>query len=208
MTQPKKTTTTAASTKPAAKPAPAATAPKAAPAPKAAAKAVPKAAPKPAASAAVKPAKAAPTTATPVKNVTARPAPAATPKPRAPRKPSREDEAVARHQKSLAEALEMAQAIKYDQPRVMRQESAPDKKPGKHKKVKLIRDSYAMPENEYEQIAVLKKRLAVKGVDVKKSELLRAGVAVLVALNDAELKFVLSHVERIKTGRPSKASKK
>lgn len=207
MTQSKKTTTTAASTKPAAKPAPAATAPKAAPAPKAAAKAAPKAAPKPAASA-VKPAKAAPATATPVKNVTAQPAPAATPKPRAPRKPSREDEAVARHQKSLAEALEMAQAIKYDQPRVMRQESAQDKKPGKHKKVKLIRDSYAMPENEYEQIAVLKKRLAVKGVDVKKSELLRAGVAVLVALNDAELKFVLSHVERIKTGRPSKASKK
>lgn len=207
MTQSKKTTTTAASTKPAAKPAPAATAPKATPAPKAAAKAAPKAAPKPAASA-VKPAKAAPATATPVKNAAAQPAPAATPKPRAPRKPSREDEAVARHQKSLAEALEMAQAIKYDQPRVMRQESAPDKKPGKHKKVKLIRDSYAMPENEYEQIAVLKKRLAVKGVDVKKSELLRAGVAVLVALNDAELKFVLSHVERIKTGRPSKASKK
>ena len=80
--------------------------------------------------------------------------------------------------------------------------------PVKAKKVKLVRDSYAMPEAEHQQIAVLKKRLAAKGVEVKKSELLRAGVAVLTALNDAELKSVMSHIERIKTGRPSKASKK
>lgn len=134
--------------------------------------------------------------------------PAAAPKARAPRKPTREDETLARHQKSLADALEKAQAIKYDQPKVMRQEVVPEKKPVKAKKVKLVRDSYAMPEAEHQQIAVLKKRLAAKGVEVKKSELLRAGVAVLTALNDAELKSVMSHIERIKTGRPSKASKK
>ncbi len=150
----------------------------------------------------------------PVKAAAAKPAAATSaaaapaPKARAPRKPTREDETLARHQKSLAEALEKAQAIKYDQPKVMRQEVVPEKKPVKAKKVKLVRDSYAMPEAEHQQIAVLKKRLAAKGVEVKKSELLRAGFAVLTALNDAELKAVMSHIERIKTGRPSKASKK
>lgn len=150
----------------------------------------------------------------PVKQAEAKPAAAASaaaapaPKARAPRKPTREDETLARHQKSLADALEKAQAIKYDQPKVMRQEVVPEKKPLKAKKVKLVRDSYAMPEAEHQQIAVLKKRLAAKGVEVKKSELLRAGVAVLTALNDAELKAVMSHIERIKTGRPSKASRK
>lgn len=77
-------------------------------------------------------------------------------------------------------------------------------KPVKAKKVKLVRDSYAMPEAEYAQINVLKRRLAGLKQEVKKSELLRAGIAVLCALNDAELAAVMGHVERIKTGRPGK----
>ena len=132
---------------------------------------------------------------------------AATAKARRVRKPTKEDETVARHQKVLAEALVMAQAINYDQPKVMRQAPAKGKKvvkPVKAKKIKLVRDSYAMPENEYAQIGELKKRLATMSVDVKKSELLRAGVAVMAALNDAELKRVMARVERIKTGRPAK----
>ena len=132
---------------------------------------------------------------------------AATAKARRVRKPTKEDETVARHQKVLAEALVMAQAINYEQPKVMRQAPAKGKKavkPVKAKKIKLVRDSYAMPENEYAQIGELKKRLATMSVDVKKSELLRAGVAVMAALNDAELKRVMARVERIKTGRPAK----
>ena len=132
---------------------------------------------------------------------------AATAKARRVRKPTKEDETVARHQKVLAEALVMAQAINYDQPKVMRQAPAKGKKvvkPVKAKKIKLVRDSYAMPENEYAQIGELKKRLAAMSVDVKKSELLRAGIAVMAALKDAELKLVIARVERIKTGRPAK----
>lgn len=79
-----------------------------------------------------------------------------------------------------------------------------EKKPPKLRKPKLVRDSYAMPEAEYARIAELKKRLAALGSEVKKSELLRGGVAVLAALNDAELKAVMGRVERIKTGRPAK----
>lgn len=144
--------------------------------------------PKPAPAAAEKPA--------PVK-------PAAS-KPRVARKPTQVEATVAKHQKVLADALVKAQAIKYDQPKVMKQEAAKAAKPVKAKKVKLVRDSYAMPDTEYAQIGVLKKRLSGLGSDVKKSELLRGGIAVLAALNDAELKAVMGRVERIKTGRPAK----
>jgi polyhydroxyalkanoate synthesis regulator phasin len=129
------------------------------------------------------------------------------------RKPTKVQETVAKHQKVLADALVKAQAIKYDQPKVMKPEAAASKKPGKAekpakppkaKKIKLVRDSYAMPETEYARIGELKKRLAALGAEVKKSELLRGGVAVLAALNDAELKAVMGRIERIKTGRPAK----
>jgi len=123
------------------------------------------------------------------------------------RKPTQVQETVAKHQKVLADALVKAQAIKYDQPKVMKQETAPTQKsakPAKAKKIKLVRDSYAMPEAEYARIAELKKRMAALGSETKKSELLRGGIALLAALNDAELKAVMARVERIKTGRPSK----
>lgn len=136
----------------------------------------------------------------------------ATAKPRAARKRSAVDETVDKHQKVLADALEQAQAINYDRPKHHKQSAKPAKaekpakalkldKPAKGKKTRLVRDSFAMPEAEYACIAELKKRL---GGTVKKSELLRAGVAVLTALNNAELTAVMSHIERIKTGRPAK----
>ncbi|WP_428825827.1 hypothetical protein ACLIKD_15975 [Azonexus sp. IMCC34842] len=135
---------------------------------------------------------------------------AATARARPPRKPSREDETVARHQKVLADALVKAQAINYDQPKVMKQaaplgkKAAKHEKPAKAKKPKLVRDGYAMPEAEFARIGELKKRLAALGHEVKKSELLRGGIALLAALGDAELKAVMGRVERIKTGRPAK----
>ena len=124
-----------------------------------------------------------------------------------PRKPLSVDETVAKHQKVLAEALEKAQAISYAQPEVMTPaEGKAEKpaKPAKVKKPKLIRDSYAMPEAEYGRLVDLKKRLHVLGREVKKSELVRGGIAVLSALNDTELQAVIARVERIKTGRPAK----
>ena len=125
-------------------------------------------------------------------------------KARAPRKPTEVEATVAKHQKVLAEALVKAQAIKYDQPKVMKQAAAKSEKPVKAKKIKLVRDSYAMPEAEYARIGELKKRLATLGGAVKKSELLRGGIALLAALNDAELKAAMGRIERIKTGRPAK----
>ena len=120
------------------------------------------------------------------------------------RKPSKEDEKVAMCQKVLAEALVEAQAISYAQPKVMRQEAAKEKKkPAKQKKVKLVRDCFAMPEQEHVRIAEIKKRLSALGHEARKSEVLRGGIALLAVLNDAELKAVMARIDRIKTGRPS-----
>ena len=80
----------------------------------------------------------------------------------------------------------------------------PQSKSAKPRKIKLIRDSYAMPEAEYAQIAQLKQRLLELGETVKKSELLRAGLAQLATLDDAALLAAMASVERIKTGRPAK----
>ena len=103
----------------------------------------------------------------------------------------------------------VAKAAKVEKPAKPAKEAkvakpAKAEKPPKQRKPKLVRDSYAMPEAEYALIAELKKRLAALGSEVKKSELLRGGIAVLAALNDAELKAVMGRVERIKTGRPAK----
>lgn len=71
-------------------------------------------------------------------------------------------------------------------------------------KVKMERDSFTMPKEEYAQIATLKKRLEVAGQPAKKSELLRAGLKLLAAMDDAALKAALASVPVIKTGRPKK----
>lgn len=80
-------------------------------------------------------------------------------------------------------------------------------KPAKAKKVKLVRDSFTMPETEYALIALLKKRCLKAGVSAKKSEILRAAVAGLAKLGDASVVAAIRRLEVIKTGRPAKSSK-
>lgn len=78
-----------------------------------------------------------------------------------------------------------------------------DKK-AKPQKVKMERDSFTMPKEEYAKIAVLKARLLTLGQPAKKSELLRAGVMLLEAMSDNTLKATLAKIPVIKTGRPKK----
>ncbi len=72
------------------------------------------------------------------------------------------------------------------------------------KKPKLIRDSFTFPENDYALLDSLKLRALANGHEIKKSELLRAGLIALQGLADGDLVKLLATVERIKTGRPSK----
>lgn len=77
-------------------------------------------------------------------------------------------------------------------------------KADKPKKIKMVRDSFSMPENDYLQFAALKRKCLLAGVHVKKSELLRAGLLCLSKLSDSELVNIVGQVEILKTGRPTK----
>lgn len=82
---------------------------------------------------------------------------------------------------------------------------AVDKVQAEPPKVKLVRDSFTMPELEYTQLSALKRRALALAHHVKKSELLRAGVATLAAMNDETLLAALQAVPPLKTGRPKAA---
>ncbi|MEO8002646.1 MAG: hypothetical protein ABI644_12280 [Arenimonas sp.] len=73
------------------------------------------------------------------------------------------------------------------------------------KKSKLVRDSFTIPKDEYLQLAQLKQRALLLKHEVKKSELLRAGISILVKMTDAELVAAVQSVLKIKTGRPMKS---
>ena len=78
------------------------------------------------------------------------------------------------------------------------------KKPKKEHKKKVVRDSFTMPQSEYQKIAEIKAVCLKARMHVKKSEVLRAGLKALAGLNATQLKRALSELEKIKTGRPKK----
>ncbi len=78
-------------------------------------------------------------------------------------------------------------------------------KTSKVKKLKMVRDSFTIPKDEYSLIDSLKQRCIQLAHPSKKSELLRAGIKALAAMGDKQLLAALQAVPSIKTGRPKKA---
>jgi hypothetical protein len=74
----------------------------------------------------------------------------------------------------------------------------------KARKARLVRDSFTMPEHEYELLGQVKKACLKAGFEIKKSELLRIGVALIGQLDLATLQNVLASLPQLKTGRPKK----
>lgn len=83
-------------------------------------------------------------------------------------------------------------------------DAAPAEKAKREKKEKVVRDSFTMPKSDYAKIATLKQRCLDAGIHVKKSELLRAGLALLEGASEKRLAAALSDLETVKTGRPAK----
>ncbi|MES2315869.1 MAG: hypothetical protein V4631_00100 [Pseudomonadota bacterium] len=79
---------------------------------------------------------------------------------------------------------------------------APPEAPEKVRKAKLVRDSFTMPEQEYAVLGQVKKACIKAGFEIKKSELLRIGVALISQLDLATLQNVLASLPQLKTGRP------
>jgi len=143
---------------------------------KAAAKPAPKAAPKAAAKPAPKAA-----AAKPAPKAAAKPAPKAAPK-----------------------AAPKTAPKTAPKPKVAAKPATPEVKV-KAVKEKLVRDSFTMPEAEYAVLGQVKKTALKAGFEVKKSELLRVGVALIAQIDLATLKKVLASLPQLKTGRPKKA---
>lgn len=78
------------------------------------------------------------------------------------------------------------------------------KKVKKEAKVKVVRDSFTMPQNEYQKIEAIKAACLKAGRHVKKSEVLRAGLQVLSNMSQTDLEATLAGLETIRTGRPKK----
>jgi len=91
--------------------------------------------------------------------------------------------------------------------KTVKKTAGPKKDVKKQTKQKVIRDSFTMPENEYRVLSEIKKKCLAGGIDVKKSELLRAGLQSLADMSQAALKKQLSKLVEIKIGRPAKPSK-
>jgi len=105
------------------------------------------------------------------------------------------------------EAVKQVKAVRTEALPVVKEEKAG--KVGKEKKStakqsKLVRDSFTFPATDYARIGELKQRALASGREIKKSELLRAGLVVLSALPDIRLLKVLDGLDKLKTGRPSK----
>lgn len=133
-------------------------------------------------------------TAAAVKKAAAKPkavAEKATPAPKTPAKPAKKPPVAAKGKPAEAAKPEKA-------------EKSPKAKKPAVKKPKLIRDSFTIPEVDYALFAAIKQRALGAGIEVKKAEILRAALAALAKLDDAELAKAIGLVERIKTGRPKK----
>ncbi|HEY3596230.1 MAG TPA: hypothetical protein VGL08_01750 [Paraburkholderia sp.] len=80
-----------------------------------------------------------------------------------------------------------------------------EEKARRPKKDKVVRDSFTMPKSDYEKIAELKQRCLEAGVSVKKSELLRAGLDLLIASSAKRLVATIAELDAVKTGRPARS---
>jgi hypothetical protein len=81
---------------------------------------------------------------------------------------------------------------------------ATKKPPQRPQKVKMVRDSFTFPDVEHKRLVETKKRLIALGTEVKKGELVRAGLELLAALDNQKLLKAVAAVDKLKTGRPKK----
>lgn len=92
-----------------------------------------------------------------------------------------------------------------------KQPTAPRQKPATAKTAapkaedqKVVRDGFTMPSGDYDLLKMLKEQCLTLGVEVKKSELLRAGVQALASMSPDALADRMRALPALKTGRKKK----
>jgi len=81
---------------------------------------------------------------------------------------------------------------------------APKAAPQRLPKIKMVRDSFTFPEPEHKRLVDMKKRLIALGTEVKKGDLVRAGLELLAAMDNQKLVSAVSRVDKLKTGYAKK----
>ena len=106
------------------------------------------------------------------------------------------------------ESAKATKAVTVAKPATPPQAAKPAKpaKPAKAPKQqdKPVRDSFTMPEADFALIAALKQRAMAAQRETKKSELLRAGLHALAAMDTPALLSALGKLATVKIGRPKK----
>jgi hypothetical protein len=69
-------------------------------------------------------------------------------------------------------------------------------------KINVIRDTFTLPESDYNLIKICKTKLLENKISATKSEIIRAGLILLNKLTDEELVNSYKLVNKIKIGRP------
>lgn len=126
--------------------------------------------------------------AAPVASPTLTPMPTST---LAPKKRAKPAPAAATLQQSTANAPEDAASIM--------------QKKRKLPKLKLVRDGFTIPEDEHNGLRKLKRACSAAGLEVKKSELIRIGIALVCALDPDTVREKIGGLAPIKRGRPAAA---
>ena len=73
---------------------------------------------------------------------------------------------------------------------------------------RIVRDTFKMPQREFALIDELKQRCRALGVEVKKSEVLRAGLLAMRELSDERLGQVVRPLTAARTGRAARKQAK
>jgi len=129
-----------------------------------------------------------------------KPAPAPTPaRASAPRKPAPAASAAAAPAAAVAATTAPKPKAAAKDAKVTKEARKPAKS-----RPQLVRDSFTMPEADFALIAKLKSTALGARRAAKKSELLRAGLRALAAMNAKSLLAALDKLEPVKTGRPKK----
>ena len=127
----------------------------------------------------------------------------------APRKPMPAKKVTAKKVTAKKVTAKKAAAKKIPARKAAPQQAAPKPAPVEVKvKHKLVRDSFTIPKAEYVVLEGLKQRAAELKRPTKKSELIRAGIAVLKKMVDKEFLAAVADVPSLKTGRPKLADTK
>ena len=101
-------------------------------------------------------------------------------------------------EQALPKRRRLAKAFDRPLDKVLRKKSeAVGASPHKPEKA-TVRDGFTFPKAEHDRLVELKKQLAMQGVDVKKSDLIRVGLILALSLPQTKLKAVLARLPPVK----------